>query len=290
MKKAFVLVGLLLAISWVFAEFPKEMNFQGKLEVGTPPVPVSGYRNITLKIYDVEPVGTGTPLWTQNYPTVSVTGGLFNVIMTGLNSLPFDKSYWVELLDITGGVTLSPRYKLTATPYAFRSEYVDSAINYVNSTASPARRTGGLTFAPGSSSSLYDYGDSIKIIVDGGSSSTSNACDFFDGDTNSFTGTGYVDDLCTVPAGGLYLYGTTLSAIGDDAAGVVSLAYNVSTTYTPIATISVNIGSEESMTTNFNPPIFLAGGTVLKIWGHRYLGSADQAIHSAVTIWGKLGS
>ena len=61
---------------------------------------------------------------------------------------------------------------------AFRAEYVDSSINYINSSVNPAHRTGTLTFAPGAASTLTDYGDSIKIIVDSSSGSSSETVSY----------------------------------------------------------------------------------------------------------------
>ena len=291
MQRSILFVSFMLALllfGGVFAEFPKEMNFQGKLQVGGSDF--TGTRNITLKIFDVS--SGGGMLWSQVFTGVTCVNGLFNVVMTGLAALPFDESYWVELYDNTAGVTLSPRYKLTAAPYCFRAEYVDSAINYVNSTANPARRTGAMTFASGEASTLVDYGDSIKIIVDGAGAGPYQAANIFRGQSIYWSTTAPSPaDMYVVPTGKVfYLYGAfvtlTLGSIEGGDGGTrfhkpsLSLQIYVSGTETYIIASSMFTASyyynsaadatlEGGFSSNptivhFSPPIKLNAGTKLR--------------------------
>ncbi len=111
-------------VSAVLADVPRTMNYQGKL---TDPsgVAVSGPVDITFRIYDV--ASGGSHLWTETHAGVTVTNGLFDVILGESTpiALDFDEPYWIELE--IGGEILAPREKLTAVSYAHRAVYADTA-------------------------------------------------------------------------------------------------------------------------------------------------------------------
>jgi len=115
--KKLILVSLIIAAAVAYsAPVENVISFQGKIIVdGTP---FSGTRNIEFKIYNV--ASGGAALWAENHLGVAVTGGLFNVELGGttpMTSLDFDQQYWVGI-SVGGGAELSPRYKLTSSPYS----------------------------------------------------------------------------------------------------------------------------------------------------------------------------
>ena len=74
---------LLPAISSV-AAFPDRMTYQGLLLDGA--VPVNGMRSIEARIYNVS--AGGSPLFSQTFPSVQITDGVFSVTLTGLGASP----------------------------------------------------------------------------------------------------------------------------------------------------------------------------------------------------------
>jgi len=105
-------------VTLAVAQVPRTLSFQGKVvEGGTP---VDGTRNLTFKMYNVETGGTA--FWEETHVGVDVTGGLFNVILGEITTfesigVEFLDQYWVGV-SVGGGAELTPRYKLTASPYA----------------------------------------------------------------------------------------------------------------------------------------------------------------------------
>ena len=126
MRKVLSLTVVLLLVVAVsaWAQIPKLINYQAKL-TDADGVALNGDYDITFRIYDGET--GGTPLWTENHPTVTVTNGLFDVQLgtTEDLDLSFADTYWVEI-EIEG-TTLSPREMLSTVPYAFRALVAESA-------------------------------------------------------------------------------------------------------------------------------------------------------------------
>ena len=111
-----VLLLVAFAVAVFAAPVEQVISFQGKIvESGTP---VDGTRSIVFRLYDVS--SGGTALWLEGHPLVTVTGGLFNVELGGtttLTTLSFDEQYWIGI-SVAGGLEITPRYKLTSSPYA----------------------------------------------------------------------------------------------------------------------------------------------------------------------------
>jgi hypothetical protein len=115
---------LALLFSLSFAGIPKMINYQGMLtdNSGTP---LNGSYNIGFKIYNAE--SGGTERWEETQSGVSVTNGLFNVILGSVTpiNLDFSEIYW---LDITvDGETMPTRLKFNSVGYAYRAQNADTA-------------------------------------------------------------------------------------------------------------------------------------------------------------------
>lgn len=122
----------LLPASSVFAAVPARINYQGRLKENG--LPVNGNRQIEFGIFN-DPTG-GTELYTQNEPSVLVSSGLFNVVLTPGAEVDWRSQNALYLRISVGPVggalsVMSPREQLNASPYAM---YATSAAYAFNST------------------------------------------------------------------------------------------------------------------------------------------------------------
>lgn len=113
-----------LGVSSVQAAQPRTINYQGSLMDGNGLVSPDGNYSMSFRLWDA--AAGGLLLW-QETDTVAVAAGLFNVTL-GKNSpfaLTFTNPYW---LGITVGTNpeLTPRVKLSASPYAMHAVAADS--------------------------------------------------------------------------------------------------------------------------------------------------------------------
>src|SRR5437762_247953 len=86
------------AFSAAFGQsIPQTINYQGRLTDNSPQQnPITGTENMIFAIFDA-PVG-GAQLWTETWPSVSVTNGIFSVLL-GSNGTPIPTSVF------TGGTS-----------------------------------------------------------------------------------------------------------------------------------------------------------------------------------------
>lgn len=112
-----------------FGSVPRTMNYQGYLTDGSGR-PVSGALSMTFSLYPVD--SGGSVLWTETHQNVTVTNGLYGVVLGNGTpdpvpiALPFDQQYY---LGITVGTDdeMTPRLALTSAGYALRAEEADHA-------------------------------------------------------------------------------------------------------------------------------------------------------------------
>ena len=119
---------VLLFIS-VNAQVPQLINYQGKLSdnMGNP---INGVYQMIFRIYYVIDEG-GDQEWAEVHPAVTVTDGLFNVMLGSHETLPDncfseDSTSW---LGITVGEDseIEPRTRLITVPYAYQALHADTA-------------------------------------------------------------------------------------------------------------------------------------------------------------------
>jgi len=119
MKKTLLVLSILIIVTTIVADVPREISFQGKL------VGVSSPVNLTFKIFD--DAAAGSELWSENHLGTILDGdGLFNVILGQTTTLDLDfiDEYWIEVQ--VDGTPLPSRYKLTSDAYAFRAICADT--------------------------------------------------------------------------------------------------------------------------------------------------------------------
>ncbi|UCD38687.1 MAG: hypothetical protein JSW54_04195, partial [Fidelibacterota bacterium] len=118
----------LTQIGW--SQVPRTMSYQGALRAaGGGPVADDDY-DLEFKLFDAE--SGGSELWSELHTTangnpVSVEGGMFSVILGSSNPLgvDFDQPYWLAIT--VDGSTLTPRTRLTASPYSLRASSSQNA-------------------------------------------------------------------------------------------------------------------------------------------------------------------
>jgi hypothetical protein len=154
-KKKFpnYLLGVLFLLTFMpytaYAQVPMTTNFQGYL-TDSSGGPMNGQVSITFSLYDVSV--EGTPLWTETHSSVTVSGGVFNVILG--KSVPFSPDDFDGQLYL--GVTvgsdseMAPREKLTGVPYAFRAD-VANRVHHADSVNSSGFSSTAIVFAQNSS-------------------------------------------------------------------------------------------------------------------------------------------
>ncbi len=125
MKRAIILASLsvlcLLQFGW--GQIPRTISYQGVLKDAGGNL-LNESVNLTFSIYAV--ASEGTALWSEPQ-TVAVAQGVFSVILGSSTplDLDFDAQYWLETA--VYGTPLSPRTRLTSSPYSFNALRADTA-------------------------------------------------------------------------------------------------------------------------------------------------------------------
>lgn len=120
---------IILSFSFVFAEVPKMINYQGKITT-----PQGALIDTTVKIAFViwsDSIG-GDSLWGEEQDSIIVEKGIFSVLLGSVNEIPdsvFDGD--VKYLGVKVGedLEMAPRKAIVSVGYAYRSEFADTA-NY----------------------------------------------------------------------------------------------------------------------------------------------------------------
>ena len=156
MKKFNLLMVFILAtITFVQAQIPRLISYQGVLTDQQGAFIPDGTHSLTLKIYDVLAGGSAIYTETQN---ISISKGLFNINIGSINPIPFtinfDKPYFLGV-SVDFGAEMAPRTILTSVPYSLRAERANVAE----------------TLAPGASgvvTSINSAQGNINIVGSGG--------------------------------------------------------------------------------------------------------------------------
>jgi len=145
MKKYFIIFAIFFPIL-LFADVPIEINYTGFLrEFGQP---VTGQRNIELKIY-TQPTG-GTPIWSSGVMNVDVSSGIFSCLISP--SIDFrDGNFWIET--IVNNKIFSPRQKIVPQMFAVHSR-----------TAENLSKKSDIHFVVGTTTSVIVSVSSINVV------------------------------------------------------------------------------------------------------------------------------
>lgn len=122
-----IVLSTIFLINFLYAQTPQLLNYQGKLvnKDGTTP---SGTFSIIFSIYS-DSAGT-TDLWREAQPIVSVTNGIFNILLGSVIPFPDDlfTSEGERYLGIKVGTEpeMRPLFQLTSVPFAIHANSATS--------------------------------------------------------------------------------------------------------------------------------------------------------------------
>ncbi len=121
-----VVVGL-LACSLAYADVPQLINFQGRLTDSSSKFVPDGKYYLSFKLY-TDSTG-GTAKW-EEAESVTVTKGLFNVILGSVNPIPDSifnyPTTWLGI-QVASDPEMTPRQRLSSLGYSYRSTKADTA-------------------------------------------------------------------------------------------------------------------------------------------------------------------
>ena len=120
MKKFLTTIVLLVLtfLSFNIQAQTSNLSVQGVLRTAEGTAVENGEYDVVFKIYNQE--YGGAPLWEEEIAGVQVKGGIYSVVLgSGTTPLdvPFNEPYFLGV-SVEGGIELTPRARLTSSPYA----------------------------------------------------------------------------------------------------------------------------------------------------------------------------
>ena len=117
---------LSLVATPLFAQVPHLIRYQGQA-VDSNGVPLEGPYTLIFRLYDAQTAGT--VVWQETQANVSLSGGLFSLLLgqvTPLN-VNWSQSLWLSI-QVGTDPELAPRQQITSVPLAIVAERLDTPI------------------------------------------------------------------------------------------------------------------------------------------------------------------
>ncbi len=220
MKAHLFLLVLFLSAGIMQAQIPQTISYQGVLATASGAAVADGNYTVTFALYDTPE--DGRMLWRETHEKVSVTGGLFSVVLGSRRQLvvAFDRPYFLGI-SVNNGEEMRPRIELTASAYSLNARSVaDSAVAGKSIAAgSVVRSLNGLTedvrLQAGDNISLAVEGRDVIISAQNQGSQSRNTLDAADGTPAAAVlvdAAGNVGINTTTPATRLHVAGGTDAA------------------------------------------------------------------------------
>ncbi|MDQ2972955.1 MAG: hypothetical protein M3Q79_00530, partial [bacterium] len=174
------------------------LNFQARLQTASGGIVSDGFYNIQFNLYSVSTAGS--TLWTESHLVTNTQGlriknGYFSASLGSITSFPgtidWDQELWLGMtVRGTGNCAfgactptdaeMSPRFKLTAVPYAFKAAQAAAVASAATSTAST--NSNAITINSGNATGATS--NSGNISIDSGTA-TGTAGQLLFGNTNT---------------------------------------------------------------------------------------------------------
>ena len=130
MKKLTIILTLALVLAvcslpLAEAAIPHLISYQGRL-TNAAGVPITGSRSISFRIYDAS--SGGSLLWQESHPSITVTDGVFEVLLGSATalSLPFDSQYYLAT-QVGSDAEMTPRQQLASSGYAYKAKQAEES-------------------------------------------------------------------------------------------------------------------------------------------------------------------
>ncbi len=187
----------IVMVQAAWAQIPEKVSYQGILTDANGVV-VDGTVNLTFKLYEAETEGIA--VWTETQNGVTVSDGIFNVILGSVGdsgiTIPFDRQYW---LGVTVGEQpeLTPLIQLTASPYSLNARSVaDNAVTSVKIAGGQVVKSinslkDDVILTPGANVTITSSDNTLTISAEGAAGGDGHSLDAADG---SPTDAVYVDN------------------------------------------------------------------------------------------------
>jgi hypothetical protein len=161
--KQFLLVVLLIAVNVAFGQgVPTTMNYHGKLE-NSDGTPLNGSYSIRFAIY-VEPA-SGAVFWTETHAAVSVTEGIFDVLLGSVTPFTNDLFTHPTLylgIKVNDDGEMTPRSLISSVPFAIKAGDAASGGEWTISGENIYRATGNVGIGKSDPTSKLDVGGTIR--------------------------------------------------------------------------------------------------------------------------------
>ena len=120
-----VFLNLAFLFSFLFAQVPNLVNYQGRLMTTEGQPVADGDHQLTFTIYDAETGGNA--LWDETHPSVAVKDGIFSVLLGSVKPLVLSDFAATErylAIKVDSGNEMQPRFRITSVVYALLAESV----------------------------------------------------------------------------------------------------------------------------------------------------------------------
>lgn len=137
-KRIFLAMSVLILPYRSFAAVPNLINFQGRL-CDISGNAVTTQTTVTVDFFNQD--AGGASIFSESHSVSPDVNGIYNLFIganTSLAGVNFGNDIWIEVT--AGGEVLSPRYRLTTSPYAFRAAFAD-AVDWSAVSGVPANVT-----------------------------------------------------------------------------------------------------------------------------------------------------
>jgi hypothetical protein len=122
---------------------PSTVSFQGRLTDAAGNPVTNPALSMTFKLYDV--ASGGTAVFTEVQP-VSVVAGIYNAQIGSVTPIPatlFDSALWLGIA-VGADAEMTPRYQLSATPYAIQAKTA-TALAGLDTTVAQLNQLNGIS-------------------------------------------------------------------------------------------------------------------------------------------------
>jgi hypothetical protein len=215
----FVILGIVLVAPMSHAEIPQIISYQGKVtDSGGTPVADGDY-SMTFTIYDA--ATSGTSLWSSGSMTVSVSDGVFSVLLGDAGqpamNLDFDVDCWLEV-NIAGDLQ-SPRQPLGAVGYAYMASGVVPGTEVNGAIATGAAFKGTNTSGTGFAGIMGETNSSVGYGVWGKHTRTTGQVRGVYGESAANQGRGVMGVATHTTGNNVGVAGITYSTAGTGVSG-----------------------------------------------------------------------